>query len=178
LRENKYRNRHKNSTIAICGGGPSLPKDLKKVPYNAIKISINDHAALNYNCKYMCFLDDYRNLSEDRVKAFESFKGVKISKLSNLSDVKILPLGYWRGAISGVLACWWADFVGAKNIIICGCDCYTSDKTYYHTDKYKTPECAKLGVDYNIQWWKPVKEKRPDIYAVSGPLLEMFEKWQ
>lgn len=76
-------------------------------------------------------------------------------------------------AISGGTAVWMADFLGAAEVIVCGCDSYTADRRYWHS-KPGTP----AGTDgYNsLDVWRRVRDhlQHPERVSVTGPLTEVF----
>ena len=50
------RGRHRGQCIAVLGGGPTLLRDLRRVPFDAVLIGVNQHALL-LNLDYVVFQD-------------------------------------------------------------------------------------------------------------------------
>jgi hypothetical protein len=160
------RGRHRGQTIAVLGGGPSLLNDLKRVPFDAILIGVNQHTLL-LNLDYIFYLDE------------AVFDAVKDSD-APLCTHHRAQCHIWTGVIpefdiSGPAATWMADYLGADRIIVAGCDNYSGARRYWHS----TPgERQPDAISSSLGPWKKCRDymARPEIVrAVSGPLTEIFK---
>lgn len=160
------RGRHRGQCIAVLGGGPTLLRDLKQVPFDAILIGVNQHAML-MNLDYLVFQDEeiYPVVKETDAPLVTHHR-----HLANIYSGICPDFG-----LSGGTAVWVADYLGAKEIIVAGMDSYTGDRTYWHSKPGQG--LPKLG-DNCTDVWKKVHDymARPDIVrVVSGPLTEIFK---
>jgi hypothetical protein len=160
------RDRHRGQCIAVLGGGPTLLRDLKKVPFDAILIGINQHAML-MNLDYLVFQDEglYPVVRESDAPLVTHHR-----HLAHIFSGICPDFG-----LSGGTAAWIADYLGAERIIICGCDSYTESRRYWHSQPGDRP--PQLG-ENAIDVWQTVRRymARPEIVcAASGPLTEVFK---
>jgi len=166
---------------AVLGGGPSLPGDLKRLPKDAILISVNNHALYFCEPDYLVFMD-IPNPQEfpELAQAVERFDGFRVSQ-TPLSDIYVKSVKYWDGGFSSTLATWFALYIGCDPVILCGMDCYQGEVKYAHPrpDFYHPALDAPLINHLNA--WKPALENCPHperIKAMSGPLVEIFGKYE
>ena len=131
---NKFKNIHKGAPVAVCGGGPSLPDDLKRIPENSILIAVNNHALKIADCRYMVVMDKYSKRNIDFIKDVERFEGFNISQIPGQSDIDLTGVDYWDGGITATLAVWFACYTGANPVLLCGFDCYQGDRLYFHDE--------------------------------------------
>lgn len=160
------RDRHRGQCIAVLGGGPTLLKDLKRVPFDAILIGVNQHAML-MNLDYLVFQDReiYPVCAESDAPLCTHHRD-----LAHIFTGIVPDFG-----LSGGTAVWMADYLGADQIIVCGCDNYTAGRRYWHSK----PDDRMPFLGQNCSdVWKRVRDymARPEVvHAVSGPLTEIFE---
>jgi hypothetical protein len=160
------RDRHRGQCIAVLGGGPSLLRDLKRVPFDAVLIGVNQHTLL-MNLDYVVF--------QDR----ETYPVVVDSDAplcTHHRDLAHIYTGIVPDfGLSGGTAVWMADYLGADEIIIAGMDFYTGDRAYWHSNVgTKHPFIGNNCGDV----WKRVHDymARPGIVRVcSGPMTEIFK---
>lgn len=163
------RDRHRGQCIAVLGGGPTLLADLKRVPLAAILIGVNQHTML-LNLDYLVFQD-----AEIHPVVREA-EAPLCTHHRDLADIYtgIVP----DFGLSGGTAVWMADFLGAEQIIVCGCDNYTSGRRYWHSKPGATqPSDGYSGIDV----WHRVRSlmARPEaVRAISGPLTEVFKAYE
>lgn len=159
------RGRHRGQCLAVLGGGPTLLADLKKVPFDAILVGVNQHTML-MNLDYLVFQDPdiYPVVRESDAPLCTHHRD-----LAHIFTGIVPDFG-----LSGGTAVWMADFLGAEQIIVCGCDNYTAGRRYWHSKPGATlPADGYSGIDV----WHRVRDlmERPGIVrAVSGPLTEVF----
>lgn len=169
------RDLHKGKPIAVLGGGPSLPDDLEKVLHlNPILISINHHAALHYSCDAMVFFD-----SPYKVPILgEGTKHVPIT-VTPWGDfaTHVLDIQYVNYGMTAGLGVWLAELMGASKIMLCGFDCYTGNKRYFYDDESQSFYAE--GLAEQLAWWKNISTTiKTPTFSVSGPLLEIFRKFE
>ena len=159
------RDRHRGQCIAVLGGGPTLLRDLKAVPFDAILIGVNQHAML-MNLDYLVF--------QDR-EIFDTVRDTDAPLCTHHRDLAHIYTGIVPDfGLSGGTAAWMADYLGASEIILAGCDNYTADRRYWHSKPGDRP--PQTGENCNDVWRK-VRDymARPEIVRVpSGPLQEIF----
>jgi hypothetical protein len=166
------RDKHAGRPGAVLGGGPSLEKDLKKVPAGAVLISVNHHALKFIKADYTVFLDDIIRLPLpwDKIK---SLGGLLVSRQPE-SDVDLGGSNWWQARFSGQLACWFACWVGCDPVLLAGMNLYQNPPPTIEEVKnlaYQAP------LEEHLKGWREAFQKCPHperIKAVSGPLVEIF----
>lgn len=165
---------HKGRSIAVLGGGPSLPADLLKIEHrNPVLIAVNHHAPLHHcPCDYMVFFDNPQKVPS-LAKAATQVPVVVTphgDHATHMLDIQYINYGMTAG-----LGVWLADLLGAKEIILCGMDCYTGGPTYF----YDTDITYASDLKDQINCWKRVTEHTSaPVKAVSGPLLDIFKPFR
>jgi len=162
---------------AVLGGGPSLPGDLKRLPKDTLLISVNDHALHFCDPEFLVFMDiPNAQILPELTETVNHYQGIKVS-ITPLSDIDLSGSGYWNGGFTSSLATWLACYLGCEPVILCGMDCYQGEPKYCHP----RPDFYHPVMDYPLEMhfkaWRPVFEKCPHperIFAMSGPLIEMF----
>lgn len=169
----------RRSPAAILGGGPSLPKDLKRLPEDCLLIAVNDHAF--HHCgPHVLVYQDRLSWSPRVADVMEDFSGVVVCPWKN-SHVK-LPVDWWDANQSSCLATWYACWMGFSPVILCGMDCYQGDVKYCHPVKYNPAlPIFNTPLNYHLDLWRGAFEACPHperIRAMSGPLVEVFGKYE
>lgn len=159
------RGRHCGQTLAVLGGGPTLLRDLRRVPFDAILIGVNQHALL-MNLDYVVF--------QDR-EIFPALADTDAPLCTHHRDIAHIYTGIVPDfGLSGGTAVWMADYLGADRVIVAGMDSYTGSRRYWHSKPGdRMPDLGQNCVDV----WKRVHDymARPEIVRVcSGPLTEIF----
>lgn len=159
------RDRHRGQTCAVLGGGPTLLRDLKRVPFDAVLLGVNQHALL-LNLDYVVF--------QDR-EIYPVLADADAPLCTHHRDIAQIYTGIVPDfGLSGGTAVWMADFLGAERIIVAGMDSYTGDRRYWHSKPgERMPDLGQNCVDV----WRRVHDymARPEIVrVVSGPLTEIF----
>lgn len=170
------RDLYAGRSIALLGGGPSLPEDLKKIKKsNAVLIGLNHHAQLNLiDCAAVVFLD-----SPD--------KNEKLAEAAASASIAITPHGryashyldipYGNYGMTAGLGIWLAVHFGAKEIILCGMDCYSGTKPYFHDGEAKNQH--PVGLDNQLKYWQVLAaDVETPILPVSGPLTKIFIQYR
>lgn len=140
--------------------------DLRRVPFDAILIGINQHAML-MNLDYLVFQDRdiYPIVSESDAPLCTHHRD-----LAHIYTGVVPDFG-----LSGGTACWMADYLGAERIILAGMDSYTGERHYWHSKPGQRPPFVGNNC---TDVWKRVRDymARPEIVRVpSGPLMETFK---
>jgi len=120
----QFKDFHKGETAVICGGGVSLPSDLRRIEAVDRIIGVNQHSLI-LPLDYLCFLDRHM---WPLVKDFRDIKLVtKLNKFfaeHHVIHANVAPpIGY-----SGAFAIWVADYLGFDRIDVCGMDQYEDRK--------------------------------------------------
>lgn len=146
---------------AILGGGPSLPEDLKSIPKEAVLFGVNGHASKIIDCDYIVFNDYHGGV------LFKGLKGKKICRFREYADIY---QDCEKGLISGVVALRYALAERYSPIILAGFDCYQQGG-YFH-DNTQNERAKLFTLEHHLSYWPP----HNDVYAVSGPLLQIYKK--
>lgn len=171
--------------IAVLGGGPSLPDDLKALPDDTILIAVKDHAFRLVVPDYWVFNDK----PEKRANLFETInKYPEIPRLSIWQNHSSFTYGrgatLWDGGFSSTTATWLACYMGGDPVILCGMDCYQGDMAYFYR--------AKMGrsVEHPVMYFPLVNHRSAwrgafyhcphsdRIKVASGPLVAIFGAYQ
>lgn len=176
---------YRGRAVAVLGGGPSLPADLKRLPVGTNLISVNGHSLRLRGADYLVFCDNpYRKsrlTSTLLAAAIDAFYGPKISIIENDSDY-IFDVDFWNGGFSSTVATWLACYMGGDPVLLCGMDCYQGDEKYFfdYSEKMEHP-CWHYPLENNLKAWRPALSKCPGpekIKAISGPLVEIFGEYK
>jgi hypothetical protein len=165
---NRFKSVKTGKVAAILGGGPSLPSDLYGLPADVDLIGINQHSLL-LPLDLIVFSD------EPMWELLKDHPSVKTSH-HRISD----PKHIWSGicpdyGLSGVKALWIADYLGYKEILLCGFDSYQSGRRYWHDQPDENHKSNVWQRDLRV--WEKLKRtmQNPEkVNFLSGP---MKEKW-
>jgi len=156
----RLRGKHAGRCAIVLGGGPSLPKQLKNKPDNAVVFGVNSHASKIIDCDYIVYNDEM---------TFQTVKGLRGRKISRWRHDIVQEASI--GVISGICALRAAQMMGCWPIVLMGFDCYENKGYFWNLG-------AKLlgntmPVQKHVNYWK--KEDKRGVYAADGPLKEVFE---
>ena len=146
----------------VCGGAFSLISDIKKVPREAVKISVNHHAAYMLDCDYIVTIENKVWLKKNYLKfidiPFIETKGLRI-------------IGY--GGTAGIS--WAIHKLQADQVFIAGMDLYQTD--YYYTES--KPVGVKRPFEERMKLWDQYKHSlgkhAKKVIPLSGPLVEIWQ---
>jgi hypothetical protein len=159
------RGRHQGCEIAVLGGGPTLLQDLRHVPHDAILIGVNQHTLL-LNLDYLYFFDE---------AVYEAVRDTDALICTHHRDVAQIATGVIPDfGLSGPMAVWMADLLGAARVIVAGCDNYGSDRRYWHS----LPGTATQPTTGGMEPWRRCRDhlQHPErVFVASGPLTEVFQ---
>lgn len=157
--------RHPGQPIAVLGGGVSLPRHVKALPDNCIRISVNEHGAKLTQCHYIVALDNI----EAKLRPY----GVPIIGPKPWADYQFTAHpGYGN---SGMEAVWAAAQMGAHPIIVCGMDLYQGG-TYWH-DKAAESSGTQTPTSKQVELWRRVRVSA-EVRVMGGPLTELWPKYR
>lgn len=158
------RDRHRGRDIAVLGGGPSLLRDLARIPHDAILIGVNQHALL-LNLDYVYFWDEV---------VFPALDGTDALVCTHHRDLADVYTGIVPDfGLSGPMATWIAEYLGAKRVLLAGVDNYSGSRRYWHS----LPSFAgPPTVGGTEAWWRCREHlQHPErVFVASGPLTEVF----
>lgn len=149
--------RHKGKRICVMGGAPSLADDLNCVSAD-VYISANERGVALREPDYMLAMDESHRRTHESMGAFlRRHSSAPIISPHSYADIR---LGQWpqqpRWVLSGMVAVWAAFVMGAKVVIVAGCDAFGGEPGYVH-------EARKIARDVHC----PVR-------VVSGPLTAVW----
>ena len=176
-------NKHKGKGIIICGGSPQLKEDYLKYNKGRVVIGCNEHLyKLGVTPDYLCINNDpdiYPNLMD----VWKEPKGAKIiSKIQKYSDYEIDLQVVDRG-FTAHMAAWIATEMTDKEVILCGINCYSTEKFYSDDRKHERFERLvrrDLGLSLLEGWekWKKQIHNPERVFANEWPLTEIFNKYE
>lgn len=151
--------------VAILGGARSLKRDVKNLPSGCVRIGANQHAdnkGIFPEFTVMQDLPVYYKLNDPESTLI-------ISNHYHIASyvIKHLPN---KKPFTGMIAAWIACMMTSGPVILCGMDCYKDDKRFPY--------------DKHLELWKSFFDNNSDIknphriYAMSGPLINIFGKWE
>lgn len=165
---------------AVLGGGPSLPNDLKRLPPDCLLISVNDHAFHFCEPDVLVYQDDINRPWASAVREVaRNFKGMIVCP-GEESHVT-LPKNWWDENQSSALATWFACWSDHDPVLLCGMDCYQGPVKYCHPRPGFDHPVFRVPLIHHVNRWRKAFEKCPHperIKAVSGPLVEVFGKYE
>ena len=169
------KDRFKGRPAVILGAGPSLPAQIKHIPENAVKISINERPPLLIDCDYVVFYDF------NTIPLVGEINAKKISPFNGYSEFWI-DSDVWFNGWSGSAAVWFACYAGCKPVILMGMDLYQGEKEYFTDEnpgKFQSSG-GTVPLEKHLAAWKDALTRCPNahvIKAIDGPLVEIFGKW-
>lgn len=118
---------HRGKRICVMGGGPDL-----SVPGADVYISTNAHGVSVQKPDYLLAMDERHAREQREMGAFlRSKSDAPIISPHGYADYR---LGSWpqapRFVLSGMIATWAAFAMGAKVVLLAGCDGYGGDPGY------------------------------------------------
>lgn len=170
----------KGKVFAVLGGGVALLDDVAKLPKTCKKIGVNQHAVA-------CGVDvDYLVLLDDGIAAkCREFSGAPI--ISTLADDALVSYliacdeneSLCAGFQSAIPAMMLAVKMGAKKVILCGFDLYTSGEKYCTGDTaLKQPDLSLM-----MDFWRQAAQKLGDdakkiSVSAASPLADIFDTFE
>lgn len=168
---------HEGRVAAILGAAETLPDDFACVPDDALLFSVNYHGAMfteryGVDCDYLVFND-----ASDPLTA-APWHGVRLSMIEHQSEVDIRAFADpgFSAATAALLACW----MGCDPVVLCGMDCYTGERLYWHDLDVRMPNGARSTLDHHVRAWSWCFDHFDDadrIVAMPGPLVGLFGPW-
>lgn len=186
-----------NRPALVLGGGPSLRLDVDDLrgklishdfPFDyatlrtandPVLIAVNEHPFFVgiTDPDYLIFMD---NPTHNPIlwNVLQEFQGIKVSHDLRYTDVNMAGVSYWNGPGSGIVACWFACYLGCDPVILCGFDLYQGSEKYCHRDElYENRSVFNITLEEHLKRWKTGFRRCPRIErvrAASGPLVEVF----
>ncbi len=165
---------------AILGGGPSLPKDLARLPADCALIAVNHHAFRLCQPDFVVFMDDPLKVPE-LFQTLKDHAGVTKVCPFSMSDIVLPKHEWWDGGFSSTLATWFALWMGFNPVILCGMDLYQGkDKYFYEREGFYHP-VFDAPIENHLRAWRKAYAHCPNpqnIRVMSGPLAEVFTPYE
>lgn len=152
--------KHKGKRICVMGGAPSLESDLAQIDAD-VYISANERGAALREPDYMLAMDESHRRTHESMGAFlRRHSSAPIISPHSYADIR---LGQWpqqpRWVLSGMVSIWAAFVMGAKVVIVAGCDAFGGEPGYI-------TEARRIARDVHC----PVR-------VVSGPLTSVWPQY-
>ena len=174
----EYKDRYAGRPAAILGGGPSLPRDLQKLPKDCILIAVNYHALYHCEPHFMVY-NDQPESDPILLDAVRSTKAIRVSP-DPTSDVKF-DAQVWTGFYSSNTAAWFGLWMGCDPVILCGMDLYQGDVIYCHPYSHDVP-VFHYPLEHHLRpWVEDARNSCPHperLAAMSGPLVSVFGQYE
>lgn len=164
--------------IAVLGAGPSLPKDLKKLPKSCKFISANQHALRLVNPWIMCFLDPIeQQKGSEFYEAVVNPKGYLRCSINDLENTDFYVVNEYPEELSnpsdtGRFALWLASRLTTSDIYLCGIGLREQGKPNHFYDDEPLTTWGGPDMNKKIEGWMRfinwVGKERVKI--MSGPL--------
>ena len=173
--------KHVCRPAVVCGGGQSLPEQLKRCPADAIYISANQHGCIAHRDGHLARQCDYIMVVDGiETKVFQRPDGTTYSLRDfGVPIISPRPAGdYWLfeqcAPGSGIMAAWIAWAMGCAPIIMAGIDCYQG-ATYFHDARAKSSGRA-VTTARHVERWGTLMVHAPggQIRSLGGPLTKIF----
>lgn len=150
---------HQGARICVMGGAPSLAEQLEHVEADVF-ISTNAHGAQLVDPDYLLAMDEWHS-KFDSAEMGAWLRARCSAPIISPHAYADLRLGSWpqnpRFVLSGLVAAWAAFAMGARVVILAGCDGYGGDPGYVN-------EARKIARDI----YCPVR------VAGGGPLTQVW----
>ncbi len=173
----EQRDLYRDRPVAVLGGGPSLPDDLRIIPADSVLVAVNDHAFHHCRPDYIVFCDR-PTVDKDLFAAQEGMIGRRLCLYPEWCDFD-LDVEIWYSGISASLATWFACWLTSGLVLLCGFDLYQTPGYYCHDGRRNEADAAK-PLENHLLPWRPARSRCRNggrIRAVSGPLTEMFGRY-
>lgn len=159
--------RHAGATIAVLGGGPSLPEQAARLPEGTVCLSANQHGCRLQACDYIVALD--------HIEATLRPCGVPIVAPHGWADYRMTE--HPQMPYSGMQAAWVAWMLGARSILLAGMDCYADPRGVYFHGEGSSPGQFRPAFVHS-RGWERVQACVPlPIREMGGPLVELFGEY-
>jgi hypothetical protein len=171
----QMKDKYAGNPAAVLGGGPSLPKDIKRLPSNCILIAVNYHAFYYCEPQFMVY-NDTPETNPLQVRAVLEHKAIHVSPEPS-SDVEFDMPNVWTGFFSSNTAAWFALWLGCNPVILCGMDCYQGAVKHCPPSTYHSPMFDMPLDFYTRPWVEDCRNSVPHperIRVMSGPLIATF----
>lgn len=152
----------KSKAAVIMGGGVELPADMEQVPDGVDGISVNHHAAMNYDCRCIVYNDQDAPTSDGWPQ--------DVPTVARFEDATV-QYPFPKGQQSAICALTWALNQGYEAILLAGFDLYVSRTYYYRRNEQVV--VPKKSVQALMSEW-PARGK---VRAISGPLTRIYGKF-
>jgi hypothetical protein len=167
------KGRHLGQRAVVLGGGPSLLGDLRRVrprfQHLGLWFGVNQHALL-LELDYIVYQDK---------ELHPILIGNGVPLITHHKDA----CDIWSGIVpdfgfSTGTAVWVAEYLGCEEIVICGCDDYTSPRRYWHSKM--GDRGLEMGVTASNAWKRVYDHLREpqNVRAVSGPITKVFGTYE
>jgi hypothetical protein len=173
------QDQHAGQTVAVLGGGPSLPTDLAIIPPQVVLMAVKQHALRLVKPDYLVFTERPEKRQELK-DALAFFSGTVVSPFAQWSDY-LVDVPFWTGGFSSGFAAWLACYMGAGQVLLCGMDCYQGAQKYFCDRPGYYHPCFDYPVENSLAAWRPALdlcENAENIRAVSGPLADIFGRYE
>lgn len=171
------KDKHRHSTCAVLGGGPSLITDMQELPKVDKLFGVNQHTMI-LNLDYLVFID---------TKLWAHVKMCNTTFITrilpdNLEDKEFIQVRQMQTHnYSGAMAIWAADKMGFDKIYCCGMDQYDNpDKLWWwqgpqlENDEIRKQRARVVDSEPMIKFLKSLRNPQ-NVYFMSGRLKELHQ---
>lgn len=178
LKMSMMKDRYLDHPAAVLGGGPSLPRDMRRLPDDCILLAVNFHALYLCQPHFMVYNDEPKSDPQ----LFEAVRNHSVLCVSPdpTSDVEF-DIPVWTGFYSSNTAAWFALWMGCNPVILCGMDLYQGEEKYFHECKIDVPSFHYPLDDHIRPWIEDGRNLLPHcerLKVMSGPLVNVFGRYE
>jgi hypothetical protein len=176
--------KHVGRPAVVCGGGESLPAQLKRCPQDAVYISANQHGCIAHLDGHLARLPDYVMVVDGiEGKTWPRPDGSTYTlRHFGVPIISPRPAGdYWLFEQcmpgSGLMAAWMAWVMGCAPIVLAGIDCYQGG-TYFH-DREARSSGRSITIQRHLERWGQLLVHAPggQFRSLGGPLAKLFPSY-
>jgi len=171
------KDKHKHSTCAILGGGPSLPTDMQELPDVDIVFGVNQHSLIA-PLDYLVYIDG---------KLWPYIKHKQTTFITRIlpedtEDKQFIQVRQMQTHnYSGALAIWVADKMGFDKVYCCGMDQYDeSDRLWWwqgpqlENEEIRRQRARIVDAEPMVKFLKSLRNPQK-VFFMSGRLKELHQ---
>ena len=172
------KDKHKHSTCAILGGGPTLPQDIDNLPAVDFTFGVNQHSLI-MPLDYLVFIDSkiWPYIQEKKNTTFITRHVPDDTEDKDFICVRQMQSHNYSGA----LAIWVADKMGFDAIYCCGMDQYDDSEQLWwwqgpqlENEEIRRQRARVLDPEPMLQFLKSLRNPQK-VFFMSGRLKELHQ---
>jgi len=171
------KKKHQGQTCAILGGGPSLPKDIRRLPDVDVIFGVNQHSMI-LDLDYLVFIDTKLwSTVQDQPTTFITRIMPEDSEDKDFICVRQMQ----NHNYSGALAIWSADYMSFDKVYCCGMDQYDdTEKLWWwqgpqlENEEIRRQRARILDAQPMVNFLRTLRNPQ-NVFFMSGRLKELHQ---